>query len=161
MSDYSGIKEKVEALIESIGTLSRSRRERAFHEACTPQIVRGLIAENERLNTECKQLILLEHNGGTVEAATNLLAERDKLRAEVASLRTGYEACERVNTELKAEIESLRKERDARHPFKPFHEPSIGYTGCVICGAYTDHGGLRCPKTRATADAGLRQGEQS
>ncbi|AZE90239.1 hypothetical protein [Pseudomonas orientalis] len=108
MSDYSGIKEKAEALIESIGTLSRSRRERAFHEACTPQIVRGLIAENERLNTECKQLILLEHNGGTVEAATNLLAERDKLRAEVASLRTGYEAYERVNAELKAEVGVFR-----------------------------------------------------
>ncbi|WP_371360124.1 hypothetical protein [Pseudomonas sp. KT_2_4] len=84
-----------------------------------------------------------------------------KLRAEVAGLRTGYESYERVNAELKAEVEELRKERDARHPFKPFHEPSIGYTGCVICGVYTDHGGLPCPKTRATAYAALGQGEQS
>lgn len=99
--------------------------------------------------------------------AQALLAERDRLRAEVAGLRTGYEAYEQVNAELKAEcarstereihqlaeIEALRKERDARHPFKPFHEPAIGYTGCVICGVYTDHGGLPCPKTRALANA--------
>jgi len=35
--------------------------------------------------------------------------ERDQLRAEVAGLRTGYEAYERVNAELKAEVEGLRK----------------------------------------------------
>ena len=35
--------------------------------------------------------------------------ERDQLRAEVAGLRTGYEAYERVNAELKAEVEELRK----------------------------------------------------
>ena len=93
--------------------------------------------------------------------AQALLTERDRLRAEVAGLRTGYEAYERVNAELKAEVEALRKERDARHPFKPFHEPSIGFTGCVICGVYTDHGGLPCPRTRATADAAMGQGEQS
>lgn len=32
----------------------------------------------------------------------------DELRAEVAGLRTGYEAYERVNAELKAEVEKLR-----------------------------------------------------
>lgn len=63
--------------------------------------------------------------------------------------------------QLKSENEALRKERDARHPFKPFHEPAIGFTGCVICGVYTDHGGLPCPKTRATADAATGKGEQS
>lgn len=35
--------------------------------------------------------------------------ERDQLRAEVAGLKTGYEAYERVNAELKAEVEMLRK----------------------------------------------------
>ena len=64
-------------------------------------------------------------------------------------------------SELKAENEALRKESDARHPFKPLHEPSIGYTGCVICGVYTDHGGLPCPKTRATAGAATGKGQQS
>ena len=92
--------------------------------------------------------------------ATETREMRD-LKAQLAGLKTGYEAYERVNAQLKAEVEKLRKERDARHPFKPFHEPSIGFTGCVICGVYTDHGGLPCPKTRATAYAALGQGEQS
>lgn len=42
--------------------------------------------------------------------AQALLIERDQLRAEVAGLRTGYEAYERVNAELKAEVEALREE---------------------------------------------------
>lgn len=92
--------------------------------------------------------------------ATETREMRD-LKAQLAGLKTGYEAYERVNAQLKAEVEKLRKERDARHPFKPFHEPSIGFTGCVICGVYTDHGGLPCPRTRATADAAMGQGEQS
>lgn len=44
--------------------------------------------------------------------AQALLAERDQVRAEVAGLRTGYEAYERVNAELKAECEALRKDAD-------------------------------------------------
>lgn len=40
----------------------------------------------------------------------SLLAERDQLRAEVAGLRTGYEAYEQVNAELKAEVGALREE---------------------------------------------------
>lgn len=35
--------------------------------------------------------------------------ERDHLKAEVAGLKTGYEAYEQVNAELKAEVEELRK----------------------------------------------------
>lgn len=38
----------------------------------------------------------------------SLQAEREQLRAEVAGLKTGYEAYERVNAELKAENEALR-----------------------------------------------------
>ena len=29
-----------------------------------------------------------------------------------------------------------------------FEQPPRAYTGCVICGAFTDHGGLQCPKLR-------------
>ncbi|WP_443700333.1 hypothetical protein [Pseudomonas sp.] len=36
-------------------------------------------------------------------------SERDQIRAEVAGIKTGYEAYERVNAELKAEVEGLRK----------------------------------------------------
>lgn len=39
----------------------------------------------------------------------DISSERDQLRAEVAGLKTGYEAYERVNAELKAEVEGLRQ----------------------------------------------------
>lgn len=130
------------------------------------ELIVQLKAENERLAAACEraeQIIIVECKAASLaKVRANLLeANRDQLRAEVAGLKTGYEAYERVNAELKAENESLRRERDARHPFKPFHEPAIGFTGCVICGVYTDHGGLPCPKTRASADAALGKGEQS
>lgn len=41
--------------------------------------------------------------------AQALLIERDRLSAENAGLRTGYEAYEQVNAELKAENERLHK----------------------------------------------------
>ena len=41
-----------------------------------------------------------------------LLTERDNLKAEVAGLRTGYEAYEQVNADLKAEVERLRADKD-------------------------------------------------
>lgn len=46
------------------------------------------------------------------ERSKSIIAERDRLRAEVAGLKTGYEAYERVNAELKAENEALRKDAD-------------------------------------------------
>ena len=101
---------------------------------------------------------------GEIQDLYQVITERDQLRAEIAGLKTGYEAYERVNAELKAEVEKLRKELAARHPFKFAQEsPAIGFTGCAICGVYTDHGGLPCPKTRATAiaHAAMGKGEQS
>ncbi|MDU8420245.1 hypothetical protein RYA60_18470 [Pseudomonas syringae] len=38
--------------------------------------------------------------------------EMRDLKAEVAGLKTGYEAYERVNAELRAECEALRKDKD-------------------------------------------------
>lgn len=32
---------------------------------------------------------------------------------------------------------------------------TIGYTGCIICGAFTDHGGLQCPKLRAYSTSSI------
>ena len=122
-----------------------------------------LKADNERLEVEVKRMTSIAYAAhGAFRMET--MAERDQLRAEVAGLRTGYEAYERVNAELKAEVEWLRKELAARHPFKFAQEsPAIGFTGCVICGVYTDHGGLPCPKTRATAiaHAAMGKGERS
>lgn len=98
-----------------------------------------------------------------------LWAEAASFRADCADWKRNTEALqeflgektvEEVAPELLAENEVLRRERDARHPFKPFHEPAIGFTGCVICGVYTDHGGLPCPKTRATAIAHAAMGKR-
>jgi len=41
-------------------------------------------------------------------AVLDLVTENDELLAEVAGLKTGYQAYERVNAELKAEVEGLR-----------------------------------------------------
>ena len=46
--------------------------------------------------------------------ADRLWQEVEALKAEVAGLRTGYEAYERVNAELKAENEALRREREGK-----------------------------------------------
>jgi len=68
--------------------------------AANPAAVLALIAENERLRAI--------HAVGPVKVAFDVMDERDQLRAEIAGLKTGYEAYERVNAELKAENERLR-----------------------------------------------------
>ncbi|ROM84137.1 hypothetical protein BK655_12365 [Pseudomonas brassicacearum] len=61
--------------------------------AATPAAIKTLIAENERLSGECE--------GCPMQVA-------EELRAEIAGLKTGYQAYELVNAELKAEVEKLR-----------------------------------------------------
>ena len=96
--------------------------------AANPTAVLALIAENERLQQREQDLSAsvkywFNACGGKQfeagvkhadEAASKYIDEhwrrqRDQLRAENAGLRTGYEAYERVNAELKAEVEGLRK----------------------------------------------------
>lgn len=86
--------------------------------------------------------------------------EMRDLKAELAGLKTGYEAYERVNAELRAENEALKKRLAPVDNFNRQQVPVIGYTGCLICGQFTDHGGLPCPKTSATAWASTSK-EQS
>ena len=95
---------------------------------------------------------------GDASVDITLTSERGQNQAEIDAV-TAFVGAATLSAVLAliAVNERLRKERDARYPFKPFHEPSIGFTGCVICGVYTDHGGLPCPKTRATADAVVGQ----
>ena len=65
-----------------------------------------LIAESERLKSDLRESNdLVEHLG---DKRKSLTSERDQLRAEIAGLKTGYEAYERVNAELKAENDALR-----------------------------------------------------
>ena len=144
-----------------------------FEEEVGPKVFLALIAENDRLREDPGMRAIRSLRGD----CEDLMAERDQLRAEVAGLRTGYEAYEQVNAELKAENERLRAgmkgdydldawldwTQEAEELRKDAEQwralvgraksPVIGYTGCVICGAYTDHGGLPCPKTRAAANA--------
>lgn len=190
MTDYTDLQKAAEyAAQDTIKFADEDEEMRAlqqFHEEVNPETVLALIAENQALKGPhdwlaedlIKELVdnaqAFQENSDHGEndpfaivllaAASRIRRQEaniDKQRAQVAGLRTGYEAYERVNAELKAENEALRKECDVRHPFKPFHEPAIGFTGCVICGVYADHGGLPCPKTRATADAALGKGGQS
>ena len=125
MTDYTELKRLADELIAANDLFNDSPQDNEvgdawslandhFTEAASPEVIKALITENERLNAECKQLILLECNGGTAQAAINLLAERDELRAEIAGLKTGYEAYDRVNAELKAECEALRREREGK-----------------------------------------------
>lgn len=79
------------------------------------ELIVQLKAENERLAAACEraeQIIIVECKAASLaKVRANLLeANRDQLRAEVAGLKTGYEAYERVNAELKAEVEALREE---------------------------------------------------
>ena len=159
MTDYTELKRLAEGAVHAGDHWGlRDSFERQLAKLVSPETILALIAENEQLRDGANMRAIRSLRGDCAD----LLAERDQ---------------------LKAENEALRRERDARHPFKPFHEPAIGFTGCVICGVYTDHGGLPCPKTRAAAialsmenqrltpveplrvphplDAALGQGEQS
>lgn len=109
-----------------------------FEAAACPETILALIAENERLSGEC-------------EGCPMRVAE--ELRAENAGLRTGYQAYERVNAELKAENEALRKRIDDVSPFKgaPMTGPD---TKCLACGGHhSGLGGLPCPKMSPVAQA--------
>lgn len=64
-----------------------------------PDVLLELIAENERLESEAV------YSAAGFDAARDEIA---RLKAEVAGLKTGYEAYERVNAEMKAEWEVAR-----------------------------------------------------
>lgn len=66
-----------------------------------------------------------------------VVAERDQLRAEIAGLRTGYEAYERVNAELKAEVEGLRATADLQ---KLLPEVSDALEELELHGLHSDQG---------------------
>lgn len=78
-----------------------------FIAAANPAAVLALIAESERIESERADLWRGKRDvEGDRDTKSAVIAE---LKAEVAGLKTGYEAYERVNAELKAEVEALRK----------------------------------------------------
>lgn len=63
-----------------------------------------LKAENERLEREAKNDLI---------AYKAAIERQNELLAELAGLRTGYQAYERVNAELKAEVNKIDSDRKA------------------------------------------------
>ena len=91
------------------------------HHCTPPNISRKIRRVRDRLGwregmsvleirARAEQLRALASQGAVVTA--DLMAERDQLKAEIAGLKTGYEAYEQVNAELKAENERLERNRD-------------------------------------------------
>lgn len=114
--------------------------------------------ENERLTELFKVGMTLDGNlrvygdWQSVRKAQEILAERDQLRAEVAGLKTGYEAYERVNAELKAEVEALRKDAERYRWLR-----DSDYAGKIL----RDMGAKYRADADQRIDAALGQGEQS
>ncbi|GAA0258924.1 hypothetical protein [Pseudomonas rhodesiae] len=137
MSDYKDLQKAAEyAAQETIKFADENEEMRAlqqFHEEVDPETILALIAENQALKGPhdwlaedlIKELVdnaqAIQENADDGEddpfvivllaSASRIRRQEvniDQLRAEVAGLRTGYEAYERVNAELKAENEALR-----------------------------------------------------
>ena len=67
----------------------------------------ALIAENDRLTGfVVKRRAQAEQYD---QALIQIAEQRDQLKAEIAGIKTGYEAFEQVNAGLRAEVEGLRK----------------------------------------------------
>ncbi|MPR00709.1 hypothetical protein F0169_00670 [Pseudomonas sp. MAFF 212408] len=108
MTDHTKLKIAAEAVKQSYADLCEhggdefaevwNTAELAYDDEANPDVVLALIAQIERDELALRAL------SSVAEIA---VAERDQLKAEVAGLRTGYEAYERVNAELKAENETL------------------------------------------------------
>lgn len=112
-----------------------------------------LKAENERLakTADCWDRLNVQNKA----LSDSFRAERDQLKAEVAGLRTGYEAYEQVNAELKAEVEELRKLGPSKEII--WCACGDGYPVNSYGAGFMDANGGVC----ANCDAALGQGEQS
>ncbi|WP_233098098.1 hypothetical protein [Pseudomonas carnis] len=124
-----------------------------FIAAANPAAVRALIAENERLESERAELWRGKRDvEATRDTKSAVIAE---LKAEIAGLKTGYEAYERVNAELKAEVEGLRKLGPSKEII--WCACGDGYPVNSYGAGFMDANNGVC----ANCDAALGQGEQS
>ena len=124
MTDNTELKRLAESLIELNRTnlmdwaatvedarIGKTHTEYAL--AANPAAVLFLVAENELLakTADCWDRLNIQNKA----LSDSFRTERDQLRAEVAGLKTGYQAYERVNAELKAEVDSLIREADRQY----------------------------------------------
>ncbi|WP_426103161.1 hypothetical protein [Pseudomonas sp. PSPC3-3] len=120
-----------------------------------------LKADNERLRADYAGLARFNPEWDRVAAAQDLVREHMamvvQLKAEVAGLKTGYEAYERVNAELKAEVEGLRK--DSTRLDRLDQEREAYGTSFHEGNRWTLDG--QFATVRDAIDAALGQGEQS
>lgn len=109
MTDYADLKAAATYAAQDVIKFSDESEEiralQQFHEEVDPETVLALIAENDSSRKHW------QNESNNVQA---LMVEVLRLKAELAGLKTGYEAYERVNAELKAELERLNKEREGK-----------------------------------------------
>lgn len=125
MSDYSELKRLAEAALNDNGDYVALSD---YGMAVPPAVVLDLIAEVEALRSQ---------------VAT--------LQSDANSWQSGYDEGRRMGTKTALdEREQLRREIASLKPYPVrTDKTTIGYTGCIICGQYTDHGGLQCPNLAA------------
>lgn len=110
MTDYTELKRLATRIVEvqTSQDVPISKLFDDFEAAACPETILALIAENERLREDPGMRAIRSLR----DDCADLMTERDQLKAEIAGLRTGYQAYERVNAELKAECEALRKDAE-------------------------------------------------
>lgn len=113
--DKARLKAHAESL-EAKDAEGRGETKHAMYITATDML--EMLAEIERLEGQVrlsKTAIEMAVQGVVGRGLNDYIAvsmERDQLKAELAGLKTGYEAYERVNAELRAECEGLRKDAE-------------------------------------------------
>lgn len=126
------------------------------------ELIVQLKAENERLAAACERaehIIIVECKAASLaKVRANLLeANRDELRAEISGLKTGYEAYERVNAELKAECaRSTEREILQLAEIEALRKALVG-----ILDLYDTDEGCRSLPQYINGRAAMGKGEQS
>ncbi len=125
--------------------------------------VLALIAENDVLTKIFNDAPdLPDTDVEWLEKTRALEGERDQIRVEVAGLRTGYEAYERVNAELKAENEALRKDAERYRMVRGIASISASRSNLVVKQRPVN--GFSSSTARdfdASIDAAMGKGNQS
>ena len=131
--------------------------------AANPAAVRALIDENERLESERAELWRGKRDvEATRDTKSAVIAE---LKAEVAGLKTGYQAYELVNAELKAEVEGLRDGanfraiQSLRQDCEALRKTIADIDGALEREYWSEYAGLE--ETRAILDVAMGKGDQS